>query len=65
MNVTVKNRADEVCIAYYDNGAGHPAGAAGLGTQIITLLSRQLGATLTTAPGQPYHYELCIPAHGA
>jgi len=36
-----------------------PAAAAGLGTQIITLLARQLRATLHTPA--PYHYELLIP----
>ena len=44
---------------------GRPVAAAssGLGTQIITLLSRQLGATLRTPDGHPYHYELRIPVN--
>ena len=66
VNVEVRHRAAGVCIEYYDNGAaGTTAAVGGLGTHIIALLSRQLGATLTTPPGRPYHYELCIPAHGA
>jgi len=70
VNVSVKPEAQAVLVEYFDNGrvpAGAPAPgpdapeAAGLGTQIITLLSQQLGATLTTRPGQPYHYQLRIP----
>ena len=69
VNVAVRERGQEVCIEYYDNGtaaatASPVASSGGLGTQIISLLSRQLGATLTTLPGQPYHYELCL-LHGA
>jgi len=67
VNVKVKNRAGEVCIEYFDNGAAgnspsNPADSSGLGSQIISLLSRQLGATLNTRPDNPYHYELCIPS---
>jgi two-component sensor histidine kinase len=67
VNVTVKQRPHDVLIEYFDNGrppAAAPApgpDASGLGTQIITLLSQQLGATLTTRPGTRYHYQLCIP----
>ena len=64
VRLDVKNGPDEVCINYADNGRAPAAPAEpGLGTQIIGLLTRQLGATLRTAPGQPYHYQLCIP-HG-
>ena len=70
VNVAVRQRAQDVLVEYFDNGRV-PAAAAvpgpeasGLGTQIITLLSQQLGAVLTTLPGQPYHYQLRIP-HGA
>ncbi len=65
INVRVQRQPTEVCLTYYDNGAPATATTAarapGLGTQIIGLLRRQLGATLTTPPGQSYHYELCIP----
>jgi len=73
VNVAVRQRAQDVLVEYSDNGrvpASAPVpgpdapDASGLGTQIITLLSQQLGAVLTTRPGQPYHYELRIP-HGA
>lgn len=70
ISVRVRHEAQYTCLEYADSGAP-PGGAApgrpGLGTQIITLLTRQLGATLTTPPGQPYTYTLClpIPAHGA
>lgn len=71
VNVSVKPQgAGGVLVEYFDNGRV-PAAApvpdpetSGLGTQIITLLSQQLGAELTTRPGQPYHYQLRIP-HGA
>ena len=64
VRVDVKNGPDQVCIAYADNGQVPAAPAApGLGTQIIGLLTRQLGATLSSPPGQPYHFQLCIP-HG-
>ncbi|GAB2855353.1 hypothetical protein GCM10027044_13980 [Hymenobacter ruber] len=64
IRVTVHNTPAEVCLEYEDNGRV-PAAAAvpGLGTQIITLLTRQLGATLRAAPGHPYHYYLRMP-HG-
>jgi two-component sensor histidine kinase len=69
INVRMRRRATDTCIEYADNGAPtatrrarRPAGASGgLGTQIITLLSRQLGGTLSTRPGHPFHYELCLP----
>ena len=73
VNVSVKPQARDMLVEYFDNGRVPVAAAAfgpdapdasGLGTQIITLLSQQLGATLTTLPGQPYHYQLRIP-HGA
>ena len=64
VRVDVKNGPDQVCIAYADNGRVPAAPAApGLGTQIIGLLTRQLGATFSSPPGQPYHFQLCIP-HG-
>ena len=71
VNVSVKPQGPDVLVEYFDNGRRVPAAtpvpeaeAAGLGTQIIALLSQQLGAELTTRPSQPYHYELRIP-HGA
>lgn len=68
VNVTVKPRPDGICVEYYDNGcppeapppAAGPDGS-GLGTQIISLLSQQLRATLSHPPGVPYHYQLLIP----
>lgn len=65
VNVAVRQEAQAVLVEYFDNGRV-PAAApgpddAGLGTQIIGLLSQQLGATLTTPPGRPYHYQLRIP----
>lgn len=66
--VQVRHEGPRTCLAYTDNGTPPPGPAAppGLGTQIIGLLTRQLGATLRTTPGQPFHYELCIPnaTHG-
>ena len=64
-----------MCLEYFDNGpdvGGHsggaaaagPADAGGLGSQIVGLLARQLGATLHTRPGNLYHYELCLPKEG-
>lgn len=64
ISVRFRREADATCLTYSDNGQLPPGAAprpAGLGTQIITLLTRQLGATLGTLPGQPYHYDLCIP----
>ena len=71
LNVAVQNRSGEVRIAYSDNGQPTEAPAhsarmpSGLGTQIVVLLTRQLGATLHTAPDAPFHYELRIPAPAA
>ncbi len=74
INVSMCTRAHEVCIQYADSGPaigslptlpgrGRTAtlASSGLGTQIIKLLTRQLGATLRTLDDHPYHYELCIP----
>ena len=62
--VSLRHEPGRTCLTYADNGqpaaAGIPAPAAGLGTQLIALLTRQLGATLHTPPGQPYFYELCF-----
>lgn len=59
IRVAVRHEAGLACLAYADNGHPPAAGTApsntGLGTQIITLLTRQLGATLRTPVGQPYH----------
>lgn len=78
INISVRTRPHDVCIAYTDNGLAPPTGAAGtgrvrtttltssgLGTQIIQLLTRQLSARLTTAPTHPYQYELRIPTAAA
>lgn len=66
ITVDIRNKDKEVCIDYRDNGAADSKKPAqpGLGTQIIQLLTKQMTAKLTTLPGQPYHYRLCIP-HGA
>nr|WP_262898964.1 sensor histidine kinase [Hymenobacter piscis] len=68
LTVRVRNQPGLVRIDYADNGLPPTTTAAapepGLGSQIIGLLSRQLGATLRTLPAHPYHYELLIP-HGA
>jgi two-component sensor histidine kinase len=63
ISVQVRPEGHHTCLLYADNGSSPAVGTAeaGLGTQIIYLLTRQLGATLTTAPGQPYHYTLCLP----
>jgi len=66
ISVRVRPQPDgSTCLDYTDNGqpppADQPPARPGLGTQLITLLTRQLGATLTSAPGQPYHFTLCIP----
>ena len=65
ISVRVHETAGQTCLDYADNGAPPPAHqpppAAGLGTQIITLLTRQLKGTLTTPAGQPYRYTLCLP----
>ena len=70
ISVALRPGPGGACLTYADNGrppaAGQAPPALGLGSQLITLLTRQLGATLRTPPGQPYHYELCLPApsHG-
>ncbi|WP_035564435.1 sensor histidine kinase [Hymenobacter sp. IS2118] len=64
ISVRLRHEAGATCLTYFDNGrlaAGTPPPPAGLGTQIITLLTRQLGATVHTPAGQPYHYDLCLP----
>ncbi len=62
ISVRVRHEAGTACLTYADNGQPPAAGRPpGLGTQLIALLTRQLGATLRTPPGQPYHYDLCIP----
>ena len=65
ISVTVHHEATQACVRYADNGRlpapGSPPAEPGLGTRIITLLTRQLRAKLHTPPDQPYHYELCIP----
>jgi len=61
VNVEVRQEPTQVCICYHDSGQPTPPNPPGLGSQLISLLSRQLGATLTTASGRPYDYELCIP----
>lgn len=70
ISVALRHAPGQACLIYTDNGqppaAGAPPPPPGLGTQLITLLARQLGATLRTPAGHPYHYELCFPnPHGA
>lgn len=64
ITIRVSPTPDGSCLSYADNG--HPPAAAdapaGLGTQIIGLLARQLRASLHTAAAHPYHYTLCLPA---
>ena len=68
VTVTVDTPAGAVCIEYFDNGPAPatqlaPPASSGLGTQIVVLLVRQLGATLRTRPDNRFHYELFVP-HG-
>jgi two-component sensor histidine kinase len=65
LNISIKNLENDVCIEYHDNGTVKPneSVTAGLGTQIIQLLTRQMSARLTTRNGNPYHYLICI-SHG-
>ncbi len=69
IKVGITARPDDVCIEYSDSGSPELAhkpvgGSHGLGSQIVALLSRQMGAALSTIGNNPYHYHLCIP-HGA
>ncbi len=69
IKVDITNRPAEVCIEYSDNGIAQADKQAmkadsGLGSQIVSLLSRQMNAALSTVDNNPYHYQLCIP-HGA
>jgi two-component sensor histidine kinase len=63
IKVNVTRQANHTCIDYADNG--QPTGAEppvpSLGTQLISLLTRQLHATLTTPPDQPFRYTLRLP----
>ena len=65
ISVSVRHETRQTCVRYADNGRppapGSPTAVPGLGSRIITLLTRQLGATLHTNPAHPYHYELRIP----
>ena len=69
IEVDVKQLSRQTCITYHDSGVAKAIspGAPGLGTQIISLLTQQMGAELTTLNHHPYHYQLCIPDtdHGA
>ena len=66
ITIGVGQRGADTCLTYADNGRppapGTAAPPAGLGTQIIALLARQLRATLSTPPAHPYQFTLCIPA---
>jgi two-component sensor histidine kinase len=63
--VALRHKPGETCLTYADNGrppdADAPPALPGLGTQLIALLTRQLGAILHTPANQPYLYELCFP----
>jgi two-component sensor histidine kinase len=62
ISVHVRREAGSACLTYADNGQPPaPGRPTGLGTQLIALLTRQLGATLRTCPDQPYQYDLYIP----
>ncbi len=63
MDLRIVNGDGEVCIDYADDGElpGKPAGRAGLGTDIVRLLTAQVKGKLTMVGGHPYRYNLCIP----
>lgn len=62
IRIDIAETGNEACITYADNGVPAAGGAgAGLGTQIVQLLCRQMGARLSPAPDNPYRYQLCIP----
>ena len=63
MTLSIASIGAEVCIIYMDDGSVTEGAAqlAGLGTEIIRLLTAQIKGRLTTTGGHPYHYNLCIP----
>ncbi len=63
MDVRIVNSSGEVCIDYADDGKmpDGPAAKAGLGTDIVRLLTSQVKGKLTIVGGHPYRYNLCIP----
>lgn len=63
MEVSITNKANEICMEYKDNGQTltKTIPQPGLGTDIIRLLTRQVRGTLTTKKDNPYHFNLCLP----
>ncbi len=60
LNISVKNKGDKLFISYNDNGVVQCKQAAGLGTEIINMLCRQMSGDLKIVNNNPYHYELSI-----
>ena len=63
LDLRIEAAESSVRVSYHDNGLAPAAlPGTGLGNRIVTLLTRQLKASLASAPGQPYQYTLIIPA---
>lgn len=61
VNISIQSQSSQVIIEFADNGEVQEKKQEGLGTQIIKLLCRQISATLTVMPNNPYHYKLSLP----
>ncbi len=64
ITVSATDTAGAIRLDYVDNGQVPRAPSpSGLGLQIVSLLTRQMNATLITLADSPYHYQLSLP-HG-
>jgi two-component sensor histidine kinase len=63
LNVKMQRDKNTLSIHYSDNGTPvtqHQVKGSGLGSEIITLLARQMKGTLRTNPDNMFHYQLTI-----
>lgn len=68
LNIKMQQEQNQVIMEYFDNGqpvTQPEIKGSGLGTEIITLLTRQMKGTLRPNPGNVFHYHLTIniPPH--
>jgi two-component sensor histidine kinase len=64
LSISIYRNGKMVHVDFSDNGINNQKQPDGLGTQIISMLCKQVSGKLVSPPDRPYHHQLTIPYAG-